>query len=395
MDIKKVLNLSIEEKTEDFNSFFDILKTSFPFYNLAKRFGINFNKIYNKYKVHINSLKTKEDYIFFYNDIVKEITGKKNIFGHLEIIKDKDSILNGVSVYNNISISQDRYLPYIENLTNKKVLEFYNIALDNILKSIRIFYSSFNNPEMKEELNFIQMGIIEKDKIAYLRIEKFLKKELHKNLIINFFNNFSNYPNIIIDIRNNIGGSTDYWIENIVSPNIEKPHYIDNYILYKESTYIENYWKYYSPFSKDIIQLPAFNNLNNDDINVMDKFVHDKREIKPMFDEALFKGKFFILSNDLNYSASEAFLQFCKKSNFGTIVGEISGGDGIGTDPIFISLPNSGLVVRFSFLYGLNQDGSCNEEFPTVPDIFNFKNHDALKTCLSIIRDDKITLLKK
>lgn len=397
MDINNNLNISLEEKLDEYNSFFKILEDSFPFYNLAKRFGINFTKIYNKYKIHLPSISNKKDYIKIYQDIIKEITGKKIVFGHLEIMPYKDNILNSISIYNNTSIYQDRYLGYIENLTKEKTLEFYEIELKDILKNIRDSYSNKqeDNINFKEELDWIQMGIIEENNIAYLRIKKFLKKDLHKNLILNFFKNFSNYKNIIIDIRNNIGGSTDYWIENIVSPNINENKYIDNYIFYRESKFTKGYWKYYTPYSKPINQLPNFDNLNIDDILCFDKFVHDHREIKPLFDEAIFKGKLWILSNDLNYSASEAFLQFCKRNNFATIVGEISGGDGIGTDPIFISLPNSGLILRYSFLYGLNSDGSCNEEFPTVPDIFNFKNKDALQTTLSIIKNNKIKILKK
>lgn len=54
---------------------------------------------------------------------------------------------------------------------------------------------------------------------------------------------------------------------------------------------------------------------------------------------------------------------------FATIVGEKTGGDGIVGSPLFCALPNSGFIFKFSFTMGLTEDGSCNEEFKTKPDI--------------------------
>ncbi|MCG4564301.1 S41 family peptidase [Anaerosalibacter bizertensis] len=69
------------------------------------------------------------------------------------------------------------------------------------------------------------------------------------------------------------------------------------------------------------------------------------------------------------YSAAEGFASFAKASGFATLVGERTGGDGIGIDPLFFSLPNSGLVVAFSSLLCLNPDYTINEEVQTTPDI--------------------------
>ena len=39
---------------------------------------------------------------------------------------------------------------------------------------------------------------------------------------------------------------------------------------------------------------------------------------------------------------------FLKQSKAATIVGGVSGGDGIGSDPVLFALPNSGIVIRMA-----------------------------------------------
>ena len=58
---------------------------------------------------------------------------------------------------------------------------------------------------------------------------------------------------------------------------------------------------------------------------------------------------------------------FSKHSGFATLVGRKTGGDGIGTDPVYIILPNS-------------------EEAGTKPDIISPEGESPLDTCLEEIR---------
>lgn len=90
--------------------------------------------------------------------------------------------------------------------------------------------------------------------------------------------------------------------------------------------------------------------------------------IKPV-DSIGFEGNIYLLVDRGVYSSTESFSVFCKDSGFATLVGETTGGDGIGIDPLLFSLPNSGIVVRFSSLLALNGDGSINEEVQTTPNV--------------------------
>lgn len=63
---------------------------------------------------------------------------------------------------------------------------------------------------------------------------------------------------------------------------------------------------------------------------------------------------------------------FNKIKDFKALVIDIrgnGGGDGIGMDPILCVLPNSGYILRFPSIMGLNSEGICNEEFKTRPDV--------------------------
>ncbi len=88
------------------------------------------------------------------------------------------------------------------------------------------------------------------------------------------------------------------------------------------------------------------------------------------------------------YSASDKFAYFCKSTGWATLVGAQTGGDGLGSTPILIILPDSGLLIRFSCTAGENTDGSMNAILGTAPDVVTTKNETALKRCLKLITDD-------
>ena len=49
-------------------------------------------------------------------------------------------------------------------------------------------------------------------------------------------------------------------------------------------------------------------------------------------------------------SASESFVNFVKKTRWAKTVGTKTKGDGLGSTPILVMLPNSGLLIRFELL---------------------------------------------
>lgn len=95
--------------------------------------------------------------------------------------------------------------------------------------------------------------------------------------------------------------------------------------------------------------------------------------------------------------SSEAFAVFAKSTGFATLVGERTSGDGIGSDPAFCVLPNSGYIFNFSEQMGLTADGTCNFEYKTEPDIIasakmdsNISNDELVQYVLKLVEQSEI-----
>jgi len=79
--------------------------------------------------------------------------------------------------------------------------------------------------------------------------------------------------------------------------------------------------------------------------------------------------KIYLLVDHINFSASESFANFMKYTNSATLVGEPTGGDGIGIESLLFHLPNTGFVIKTPFVLGLDPMGQINHVVKTQPDI--------------------------
>lgn len=185
-----------------------------------------------------------------------------------------------------------------------------------------------------------------------------------------------------------------YYIENIFKPLCDKNRriYSDEYMLFMGGTRTMSFLNSMDARQnlKPISELPEFENINKDDLSIMNYYWLDNLLLfKPDKNDPLYNGTIWILLDENCYSATESFAYFCKKERFGILVGTPTGGDGIGFDPILVSLPNSGIIFRYSCHYGLNLDGSSNEESGTTPHIQISKDQDALEVCIKAIKNSQ------
>lgn len=180
-------------------------------------------------------------------------------------------------------------------------------------------------------------------------------------------------------MRSNSGGSDLYWQDLIVKSNAKEDLTTERYFLFNQSEIVDNYISALGISADEIDTLPE--PLLS---QYRDKFTHYTTDTEK-FEAAKnpYSGTIWILVNDTVYSSSENFVMFCKNTGFATLVGTSTSGDGGIADPLLVSLPNSGLIIRFSIFYGLNRDGSGNEANGTMPDIVISENEDALKNVLN------------
>ena len=238
--------------------------------------------------------------------------------------------------------------------------------------------------------------IIDTDYIAYIEIKSFLttkaeEKQEYLKALEDFFIETANYKHIIIDIQNNGGGHSENY-EAIISPNIKENMNVVSYGLYNENkytnTYLDMFFKNYKPEKINRHEVPYIENcstVKNDKAYRLEEIIQARpiNGYKPCEDK-----KFWLLVDSGVYSEADRFAYVCKKIGFATVVGTNTGGSGTnGKSPMYIVLPNSGLLIKFDFMYGLTEDGYCTDETGTAPDIYNLPGKSALGTCLEIIKN--------
>lgn len=241
---------------------------------------------------------------------------------------------------------------------------------------------------------------------AYVEVRSMLSsREEHyyhdQELLLDFFQTIEaeGYENCIIDIRRNGGGSDLYGKLLLLVPNLTEDIGTTHDALIKGGAETLDYYnarldaKCSAPELHPIEELDLDNlpNLKQEDLEGITYYTSMYVGTAGMNhpDTPAFSGKFWLLVGPNVYSASENFSILCKDTGFATLVGQTTGGDGIGIDPMICVLPNSGIVYQFSTENGLNLDGSINEEMGTQPDIVVPENEDALEVCLRAIEEGR------
>ena len=383
--------ISAEEMKVDYEYFWDFIYNGYPFTEVCERKGADLEQIKQSGYRYLTDPMMQYGYYFFYKDLCRKITGNRYI-GHLYPSDYFDYYFNYEKIFKNgapqTSLIKKRALidNFYFHIYQVEVLSDKNIGSFSNRISPLIGTRKYSKP-------FIQ--IIEAGHIAYIEIKSFLttkaeEKQEYLKALEDFFIETANYKHIIIDIQNNGGGHSENY-EAIISPNIKKDINVISYGLYNENKYTDIYldmfFKNYKPEKINHHEVPYIENcstLKNDKAYRLEEIIQARpiNGYKPCEDK-----KFWLLVDSGVYSEADRFAYVCKKIGFATVVGTNTGGAGTnGKSPMYIVLPNSGLLIKFDFMYGLNEDGYCSDEFGTAPDIYNLPGKSALGTCLETIR---------
>jgi len=377
------------EYVEDYKSLWDLLENECPMLNAAQRItGKNAENEKRRYYYNIPYAKTPQDF----NDyVVGPCISAFGGTGHLSVLND-----DLYKLYYSVSkpaLKQWDNLMAAYNysqLTMPAATRFYDDGIRDSVFQSRVKDSPAVYGNREDNLTFRDYP---EDSAAYVKIgymnTYFDFENDEYNALSEFFARLEteHIKNCIIDIRGNPGGSDGYWSNAIVCPNLRESVTMENYELINGDickTYITNcYQEDVAPIS--LLPKKTLPGLRADDIENARYFIDRSWTFYPSNAQPLYSGRFWLLVDKENYSASEAFVAFCKATGFATLVGETTGGDGIGQNPIVFCLLHSGICIRFSASNGLNPDGSCNEETGTVPDYPIKANEDALVKCLSLV----------
>lgn len=424
------VHLSEQDKKADYEAFWSIVESSYPMLKTLEEKGAKPEQIRQRYEALATQVNTPQAWANLFQTIILELENGQGMTGHLSVVELENALFE--NSYQSYCYSR-RYLPgdpweqaAAPVFDYPQTLNFYDLE-----EEIR---SPLDQEPLFELPNNVETWIDGQQNCAYLQIDSFLNEDPQdRQTILEFFKEAEEQQigHMILDIRDNGGGYNDYWMGNIVSPNIREPLENRNFGLYQSSPWNEAYIDYYTNFyfesylddseepssepetqgkaeaegkaaseedeepAGDVVvrwekahraQLPELPALDSFATDSLPDLIQETLRVLPTEEKPLFTGKFWILADGNSYSASEYFLSFCKRTGFATFIGQPSAGDGSCVVTIHNALPNSGLVIRYNVLYGLNPDGSCSEERPTDPDIEIPLGEDALTRCLQEIQ---------
>ncbi|UTC78926.1 hypothetical protein E4O04_13325 [Treponema sp. OMZ 799] len=387
--------MSLSQMEKEYEYFWKFIYEAYPYKNVCIRNGIDLENIEQIYKNNLESIKNEFQYYKFYKYLIAQITGHK-YYGHFYP-------LNYTMYYYDIKTWLPEYDDYelVKPIQeDENIIKFYDKGL---IEYETVLYKNFTSSKMfcnkpySNTIEKFEFKPLKENEIFYIKIPTFMNSDdfdwekfhdVWKEICI------KNYKHIIIDVQNNMGGSMSNCEDFIIYPFLKENKIYKAFVMYRYTKFSDKYIPYFfnqekqeleiSISKNEILDLPKINQDDKEEFNIFYTVFY---KLNPINSSYNFEGKFWVLVDSNSFSASDRFASFCRQTKFATVVGYNTGGDGLqGFHPVFLKLPDSGLIIKYDMFYGLNPDGSCNSEVGTAPDIYNLPGKDALETCLEEIR---------
>ena|GEM_PF-1317003 len=368
---------TVEELLEDYDQLWADLDANFPFFPVLERRGFNLERFrQDNREILAQRITDLHGFVNLLNNMVRRL----DYFAHLSIV-DADEYSVYSSVYND---PQDlTEAPWREILSGEQTRTTYEFLKTEANDS------SANFPD-------VDFRYIEEVKAVYFRFKSFhfslieRDREVVANYLSQLMDTGCDVEHIIIDITDNHGGATTYWMDNIVLPFGGK-YVSDTYVFLKNTPITERFFinilpDEFLPISElpNSYEMPSFvQELGLTHYYILQTAFHFESSSSKAIESNATR---WVLIDEGVYSAAESFAVFCKNSDWATLVGKTARGDG-NLQSLPIVLKNTGLLFRFSTATSANSDGSMNVEVGTAPNIVCRPSESPLDTCLRAIAD--------
>lgn len=322
---------------EDYHYLWKTLEKEYPFFAILEDKGI---VIQNIKEMTRNQIVDMEPDATVYYQMLSSMFLKLNCYAHLNVVS--------LPYYESI-------LQYSKEYGEDKMAHYWKKILEN--KQVQMMYTELLSEHTYEDADFVwpkvETSYDAKRKAVLFRIKSFETtfREQDENLIYNYMESLEGLPveHIIFDITGNRGGYSDYWLNNLVAPfggNYEW----DSWIYLRDTELLRTY--YPGNYNlKPLEELPK-NHVVPKKVSELG-FTHfvkytDQYEGVPRLGEEALNAKRWVLIDNTVYSAADKFAYFCKATGWATLVGtKTLGSGGAGTQEVVITLPNTGVLVRF------------------------------------------------
>ena len=366
-----VSQFTTEELLEDFDYMWNFLEQEYLFFPVLEEQGIDIDNIKNNTREQITA--QRPDIELFY-DTLDQMFLQMDYFAHLSLVN-----INQYKVYQEYYNSEDSLETGWKDVLQKEQTVF---IYEEILSKRKVIEQDASYPE-------IEITYYEKQKAVVFHIKSFDSALISRdeNFISKYLETMEGVPieHIVFDITGNPGGNDLYWRENIVK--VFGGEYTWTTQLYLRDT--EWTKSYFGNLDYHLIE----NDVNEDEYPAFTKqlntpcFITIEDEIcgTAQLKQEFLNAQRWVLIDNRVYSAADSFATFCKATGWATLVGNATKGDGIGTTPFIIALPNTGLLVRFSGTASANAEGCLNALYGTSPDYYSQRWESPVNTLWELI----------
>ena len=385
-----IASLTREDFIYDVDYMLTMLEENFPsFAIIYNRNGVDMHEMGRAVREYIANPDNEIDFYRFWEVLRYDYFAHARHMGHL-------GTMSQWGIYHWLGPQYNRhFVNFAEGLNSPhSVLIYLPIPLE-----VREDVAAENNRETN-----VTMEIIEDGKIAYLRVNAFLRHvgNSERRLVNSFYEEIADFDHLIIDLRGNRGGWPEYFNELIAGPLLSSTLYA--HFLH----FVPSNNRAFDSMRASGLSVRMRHQANIGRLgDILDEYAHytadfnyfhlETRRVDPVRRGGVrqgdfgwgFGGRIWMLIDGDMFSGSQIVAEFSKQTGFATLVGELTGGAAPAPPPLtssFFALPNTGIIIRYDPTFVTNRYGRPME-YGTVPHYFNRPGMDALETVLAMIAE--------
>ena len=194
------------------------------------------------------------------------------------------------------------------------------------------------------------------------------------------FDELRQTDNIIIDLRDNHSGNLKVMLEKFY-PMI---HNKDADFSFTYEVGIDTMNEFWIRNSMQILDSEKYYKLRNENnVRYVDYNLHAVGN--PDIPD---KNIYYLVDNN-NSSYTEQYANLIKENNLGTVIGTRMAGDGLRNGSVGFTIPNTQLIFSTNIFKATNPDGSNNNFYGTMPDIYCPSSYDDFWKMVEIAKENQ------